>query len=198
MTLLERLRTDTRSQHEQTEHLLYTEPLRTGTLSVQNYYHLLVTHLAYHRALEQAIDQHPDFFQDYVPDARRKTPWLMADLGSVATDLPSLTDVFANWTPIQLLGAAYVGEGSMLGGKTVWHYLQQSPALVSLLPAARFYRGYGPDTGQNWKAFGAFITEKGCGHEDEVVDAAGRAFTLYQELFQQTQPALPIEIASAN
>jgi len=196
MLLLERLRAETRSLHEQTEQLLYTEPLRSGTLSVDNYYHLLLTHLAYHQSLERAIDRYPDLFRDYEPDARRKAAWLLADLNLLAPSLSSLPDVFADWSPIDLLGAAYVGEGSMLGGKTVWHYLQQSPALQPVLETARFYHGYGAETGSNWRAFGAFISEQGTSHEDAVVDAAGRAFVAYQHLFQQTKPGLLQEIES--
>ncbi|CCH51425.1 heme oxygenase-like protein [Fibrisoma limi BUZ 3] len=187
-TLLERLRDETRLQHEQTEQLLYTSELRGGTLSAEQYVHLLLTHLAFHQALEGAISEYPDFFEPYEPQKRRKTPWLLADLTTLGVPLPTTTPVFAGWSPEDLLGAAYVGEGSMLGGKTVWHYLQQNPALQPLLVQARFYRGYGAETGPNWRAFGQFAMERGAGLEDRVVAAAGRAFTTYQQLFRQRQP----------
>lgn len=187
--LLERLKEKTRSLHEQTEQLFYSEALRLGSLSVDQYHHLLLTHWAYHSALERAIDQHGAFFQAYEPDSRRKTDGLLTDLTRLAP-VSSLSppDAFANWSPLALLGAAYVGEGSMLGGKTVWHYLQQSPALLPYLENARFYRGYGAETGLKWRAFGLFITQQGAGHPDDVVEAAGRAFLVYQTLFQQTHP----------
>ncbi|RIV18753.1 heme oxygenase [Fibrisoma montanum] len=187
-TLLERLRDETRPQHEQTEQLLYTDELRGGTLSAKQYVHLLLTHLAFHQALEDAISGQPDFFKAYAPEKRRKTPWLLADLTALGVPVPAAALVFADWSPGELLGAAYVGEGSMLGGKTVWHYLQQSPALQPLLAEARFYRGYGADTGLNWRAFGQFAMQQGTGQEDRVVAAAGRAFTTYQHLFRQGQP----------
>lgn len=189
ITLLERLKEDTRPLHEQTEQLLYSDALRRGTLSVDQYQHLLLTHLAYHKSLEEAIGQHPDFFEAYEPESRRKIDWLLADLTLLSTRPPlSSTDVFADWSPVELLGAAYVGEGSMLGGKTVWHYLQQSPALGPYLEKARFYRGYGAETGPKWRTFGAFITQQGTSQPDDVVKGAGRAFVAYQTLFQQMQP----------
>jgi heme oxygenase len=192
--VLERLRTETRSSHEQTEALLYSDALRGGTLSAHEYGHLLLTHAAYHRALEEAIDGFPDFFAGYEPENRRKTPWLNADLAALdltPLDAPSLFD---GWSPVELLGAAYVGEGSMLGGKTVWHYLQQSPTLVSVLQDARFYRGYGADTGDRWRTFGTFITQQTADQSDQVVDAARRAFAAYQSLFRQTLPLVsPLE-----
>ncbi|MBD2704212.1 biliverdin-producing heme oxygenase [Spirosoma sp. BT702] len=185
-SLPERLKSETRPLHEQTEQLLYSESLRSGTLSASQYQHLLRTHLAYHQALETAIDQHPDFFEQYRPDSRRKTPWLLADIGTTLTDTTLPANEFTNWSPFALLGAAYVGEGSMLGGKTVWHLLQQSSALASLLPTARFYKGYGADTGQQWRDFGAFLTQQGADKPDEVVEGARQAFLTYQNLFRWT------------
>lgn len=185
--LLERLREETRPLHEQTEQLLYTDSLRSGTLSVNEYVHLLLIHSAFHQALERAIDSQATFFQVYKPDTRRKTPWLQADLAQVDQTVPSLPDFFADWSPTELVGAAYVGEGSMLGGKTVWHYLQQSPVLQPLLEQARFYRGYGADTGPNWRAFGAFVANQPVTDQDAVVAGAKRAFLLYGDLFERTQ-----------
>ncbi|MBO0949841.1 biliverdin-producing heme oxygenase [Fibrella forsythiae] len=190
--LLERLREETRSLHEQTEHLLYTESLRGGTLSVDEYVHLLLIHGAFHQALERAIDSQATFFQAYTPDIRRKTPWLLADLAQVNQAIPSLPGLFTNWLPAELVGAAYVGEGSMLGGKTVWHYLQQSPVLQPLLGQARFYRGYGADTGPNWRAFGAFVTNQPTTDSNAIIDGARRAFLLYGDLFERTRRSLII------
>lgn len=184
--LIDRLREETRPLHEQTEQLLYTEALRNGTLSTDQYTHLLLIHDAFHQALEQAIDRHDAFFAPYEPDTRRKTPWLLADLAQVQRVPLAMLDLFANWSPAELLGAAYVGEGSMLGGKTVWHYLQQSPALQPLLDQARFYRGYGAETGGRWRSFLAFVSQQADGAA--VIDGARRAFLLYADLFERTQP----------
>ncbi|RYF49941.1 MAG: heme oxygenase, partial [Cytophagaceae bacterium] len=84
--LLERLRQETRPLHEQTEQLFYTEALRNGTLSASEYSHLLRTHLVFHQALERAIDRNDEFFREYEPAVRRKTPWLLADLTQLKQD----------------------------------------------------------------------------------------------------------------
>lgn len=189
--LLSRLRQETRPLHEETEQLFYTEALRDGTLLPVNYTHLLRTHLVFHQALETAIDRHADFFQGYEPEIRRKTPWLVADLAYLQETLPApVPELFANWSPVALLGATYVGEGSILGGTVIGRLLQQNEAIQPLLTHARFYQGYGPATGSNWKNFGAFLTQKGTPVADDVVDSAGRAFTLYQRVFQQNQPEI--------
>ncbi|GAB3914300.1 biliverdin-producing heme oxygenase [Larkinella knui] len=188
MTLAERLRHETRDLHEQTEALLYTEPLRTGTLTPEQYRHLLQVHWVFHHALEAAIDRNPDFFQSYRPDDRRKTPWLESDLAALGVPLPdSIPDLFAHWSPVELLGAAYVGEGSMLGGKVVMHYLQQSLELQPLLPNARFYRGYGSETVEKWKAFNAILAGQVESDQDNIVEAAHRTFRAYHTIFRQAQ-----------
>ncbi|GAB3943377.1 hypothetical protein GCM10028805_09530 [Spirosoma harenae] len=188
MTLLERLRAETRPQHEQTEALFYTEALQNGTLSADEYSHLLRTHLTFHQALETAIERHPDFFQDYELDSRRKTQWLLDDLAHLNESLPDLQpELFVEWSPMALLGAAYVSEGSMLGGTVIGRLLQKNPAIQPLLSHARFYQGYGQLTGINWKNFGAFATRQGEAHADEVVAAAKQAFTDYQAIFEKNR-----------
>ncbi|SFE11266.1 biliverdin-producing heme oxygenase [Spirosoma endophyticum] len=194
MTLLERLRAETRPQHEQTEQLFYTEALQNGTLSVDEYSHLLRTHLTYHQALEEAIGHYPDFFRDYALETRRKTPWLLADLTHLNVVPPPLrSDLFTGWSPVALLGAAYVGEGSMLGGTVIWKLLQKNEAIRPLLAHAQFYQGYGPSTGSYWRNFGAFLTQQGAQQPDNVVVAARQAFVEYQTVFQQVAIKSPAE-----
>ncbi len=189
MTVAERLRHETRASHEQTEDLLYTEPLRTGALNPEQYRHLLRAHWTFHQALEAAIDQNAAFFQSYDQDDRRKTPWLEADLAELNVSLPDTRpDLFQHWPPVDLLGAAYVGEGSMLGGKAVMHYLQKSPELQPLLANARFYRGYGAEALNKWKAFGAILAAQNEAHHDRIIEAAQRAFLAYHDIFRHTQP----------
>ena len=184
MTLLERLQSETRPQHEQTEQLFYTEALQKGALTTDDYYHLLRTHLTFHQALEAAIDHHPDFFRDYKPETRRKTPWLLNDLTCLNQPLPQPEPgLFADWSPVDLLGAAYVGEGSMLGGTVIWRMLQKNPAIQPLLGQARFYQGYGRETGSQWNQFGTFALLQGENRADDVVNAAQKAFTKYQTVF---------------
>ena len=187
--LLERLRQETRPLHEQTEQLFYTESLRNGTLSASEYYHLLRTHLIFHQSLERAIDRSNEFFREYEPDVRRKTPWLLADLAYVKQNQSErLPDLFTDWSPVSLLGAAYVGEGSMLGGTVIGRMLQQNEAVKPLLAQqGRFYQGYGLALGSNWKKFGAFLSQQATPHADEVVAAADETFIAYQSIFLATR-----------
>jgi heme oxygenase len=193
--LLDRLRQETQRLHQQTEQLFYTEPLRNGTLSPAQYVHLLRTHLAFHQALETAIDNHSDFFREYDPQARIKTPWLAADLAHLKEfPSPCMPALFTNWSAVDLLGAIYVGEGSMLGGTVINRLLQQSTSIQSILPvASRFYQGYGADMGKLWRRGGEFITQHGDSHADAVVAAAKRAFSQYQQAFLSSQASVTQE-----
>lgn len=188
MTLAERLRHETRALHEQTEELLYSDSLRDSVLTPEQYRHLLQVHGLFHQNLEAAIDRNPVFFQAYNPDSRRKTPWLEADLAELNVPLPAaLPDPFAGWSPVELLGAAYVSEGSMLGGKVVFHHLQKSPELKPLLQSARFYRGYGSEALEKWKALGAILAEQPESDHDTIVEAAANTFRAYHAIFRHTQ-----------
>ena len=190
--LLDRLRQETQLLHQQTEQLFYTESLRTGTLSLPQYIHLLRTHRLFHQSLESAIDYQSEYFQEYVPQARLKTPWLLADLAHLNEPLPlsppATRILFKDWLAVELLGAIYVSEGSMLGGTVINRLLQQSASIQSVLPvASRFYQGYGADTGKQWRRCGEFITQHGADHADAVVTAAERAFSQYQQAFVLSQ-----------
>ena len=178
--------------HQQTEQLFYAESLRNGTIALAQYVHLLRTHLAFHQALETAIGLHPDFFQEYDLQTRTKTPWLLADLAQLNEPFqPAISTLFTNWSAIDLLGAVYVGEGSMLGGTVINRLLQQSSSLQTILPiASRFYQGYGTDTGKQWRRCGEFITQRGALHADAVVAAAEQTFGQYQQAFLSSQDSI--------
>lgn len=194
MSLLERLRTETRPQHEQTEQLFYTQSLQAGTLTVDEYRHLLRTHWQFHQSLEIAIDHFPDFFREYDPETRRKMDWLQHDLALLNEPLlQPLPGLFVNWSPVALLGAAYVGEGSMLGGTVIGRLLQKNLLVQPLASQGRFYGGYGTMTGNLWKQFGTFIMQQGAEQPDEVIAAAKQAFISYQTIFGQMR-LVPVDL----
>lgn len=181
MDLLSQLKTKTRTRHEQTEELLYTQQLMAGTLTQDEYIHLLQIHYRFHQALEAAVAKHADALAGYDYPPSRKTPWLVADLQQVGTPIPSSAPaLFANWTATQLLGALYVSEGSMLGGQVIAKALRRNPGLAHVDP--HFFGGYGAQTGPRWKAFCAYLTQQAEGHQDEVIAAADRAFVYFQQL----------------
>ncbi len=185
-TILNRLRTETRSQHEQTETELFADKLMAGTLSRAEYERLLVIHYLFHQALETAVAAHADFFADYDRETRRKTPWLVADLALVGSAIPApIPGLFAGWNSYQLLGAMYVAEGSTLGGRVIAKALSRTPGLTDIAATSQFFGGYGEQTGSLWKTFGLYLMEKANGHDNEIVEAAAVAFGVFGELAKQ-------------
>lgn len=190
MDLLTRLKTNTRPRHRQTETVLYADKLLAGTLARSEYAQLLTIHYRFHQALETAIAGQARFFTDYAYEARRKTPWLMTDLDQAGIDLPApAPGLFMDWTADQLLGAMYVAEGSTLGGRVIACALGQSPGLRGL--TSRFFDGYGEQTGPLWKLFGAWLTQRANSHDEQIVEAANRAFGHFQQLAVQTLTPAP-------
>ncbi|WP_234735457.1 biliverdin-producing heme oxygenase [Tellurirhabdus bombi] len=187
MTLPERLKQETREWHERTESLLYSDELRSGELTKAQYLHLLRVHYVFHQALEEALAWEAVFFRNIDLPGRQKTAWLINDLESQSVPLPKTQpDLFDSWSPLELVGAVYVAEGSMLGGKTVLAYLKKNAEVQPLLANARFYQGYGEQTLENWKTLIAFLICQPKEQHDAIVWGAENAFKLYGDVFRQT------------
>jgi len=188
MPLLDRLKTETRSNHVQTETLLYAEKLMAGTLTRAELRHLLTIHYRFHQALETAVAAQPDFFAGYDHDQRQKTPWLLADMEQFGIDPDqSNPDLFSGWNGYELLGALYVGEGSTLGGQVIAKALRRTPGLGDDATTLRFFGGYGNQTGPLWKDFGTYLLNRADGQEEVIIDAARRAFDLFGKLATEPQ-----------
>lgn len=183
MSLLDRLKTETRSHHQHTESLLYTQQLMAGTLTRSELTHLLTIHYRFHSALETAVAALAGFFAGYNYDLRQKTPWLLADLQQWAIPLPTAhTSLFDGWNGYELLGALYVGEGSMLGGQVIAKALRRTTNLGDAPAALHFFGGYGDQTGLLWKEFGTYLLSQAHGQEETIIDAAQRAFDCFGKL----------------
>lgn len=91
--------------------------------------------------------------------SRRKRPLLDRDLSVLSPCAAATASCSALPTAQTLagrLGIAYVVEGSTLGGKFILARLP--PALAALRgTATAFLEGYGPETGERWRGFGAIV-----------------------------------------
>ncbi|PKK36365.1 hypothetical protein BWI96_10880 [Siphonobacter sp. SORGH_AS_0500] len=179
--ILSQLKEQTRELHEQTEQLFYTDALKGGTLTTDQYKHLLQAHLAFHKALEVALST----IDNYPLEERRKAAWIEADLTAIqASPKTAPSTVFEGWNTSELLGAAYVAEGSMLGGQVIKRWLQAHPELGTYAGESKFYNGYGKNTGERWKSFGTYLVTNAAGHEPAIVEGAKKAFKAYQAIFK--------------
>lgn len=164
------LRDGTLALHRETErHVRILDPDATTA----TYARFLSRMYGFHAALEDAFADHAALIATgFQPEARRKQGLLVADLHVLGVDaldyercrtLPSVA------TLARALGAAYVVEGSTLGGAFVQSRL--SPALKT---TTRFLAGYGARTGEMWKAFGAIVDTQ-LADERSLAEAVGAA-----------------------
>jgi heme oxygenase len=182
MTLLEKLRTETRHAHDSIEQAMDL----LGRLSSIHAYRSVLTrfygfHVAWEEAAGPALDE-PSFF-----DPRRKTGLLVRDLRSLGmTDseiavLPRCTPMMRMANQFEVLGAMYVMEGSTLGGTIIARQAQERLGLLEHTGCA-YFRSYGPEVGRMWRETRARLTEASSPESDVIiVGAAQRMFGLMQD-----------------
>lgn len=126
----------------------------------------------------------------YVGDigVRRKLPLLLTDRISVDG---GRTHAAPFNIPLpgtdQAMGAMYVLEGSILGGKVIQKHLRQ--CLGEELPYL-FFDGYGEHTGRRWKMFLSDLSQYASTplRQDGVVDGAQRMFLAIDQHFTEMAP----------
>ena len=157
--ILDRLKNDTTHNHKALESNVLLSQLMSDHLTVEIYKRIIAKFYTYFLPLEKKITP---FFADnkYVPDfsSRRKASHLQHDLQHYNISLETL-DFCTNLPDInnqsQAFGALYVLEGSTLGGRFISKKINET---IGATPdaGAKFYNGYGSETGAYWKTF--------CGH----------------------------------
>lgn len=149
-----RLRRSTARAHQQLEATISVEAM---CASLELYRDLLGRMWGVYAPLEAAL-MRVDWPRSAAwPSKRRKAPWLRDDLLSLGmTDgeigsLPVSTSLPVVASPADAFGVLYVLEGATLGGQVI---LPRVATLgLSADRGARFYAGYGRETGAYWRAF---------------------------------------------
>lgn len=154
---LRRLKEETADLHLRAETHVH---ILDGGATVEDYRAYLGAMLGFHAPIERALAGDPALAAaGFDAPARHKRAWLAADLRALGDDparwpaCAALPDV---GVPTRAVGAAYVLEGSMLGGRYILAKLP--PALAALRGrATAFLDGYGAETGARWRGFGAVV-----------------------------------------
>jgi heme oxygenase len=189
-TIMQRLRAETRAQHEATEAIPFSAAILGRTLPRSAYAAQLAAYLPVHRALEAAIagGSHPALLRVWSDDMRR-TGLLEADLdelgatGEDARVARPEAEAMAAWIhelssadPVAVLGVLYVLEGSTLGGAILRRHLADAYGLTDA--GLRYYAPYGSHPKPHWVAFGERMNAAICDPDaDRVVAAAAETFT---------------------
>lgn len=165
-TLLERLRAETRAQHEEMEAVFALPGDR------EQHREWCAIFLGFLAPLEERLAATLGQAHPLLAGRLGKAAWLREDLlalgwNRAAVDaLPRCAELPAVGTPEKALGALYVFEGATLGGQIISRHLEN---VVGLKDGAgyRYFFSYGPEVGRRWKEFGALLLQ----HSDPRADA---------------------------
>lgn len=154
-SLRERLRGETRREHEQLEQQL---DLVRPDLTIAQYRETLERFYGFYAGWEPQAAPLLELFQPGFYEPRRKLPLLLSDLRALGSDpvaLPVCTDLPHLAPGASVVGSAYVIEGSTLGGQIISRHLAQTLHLSG--DGTRFFQSYGELTGTRWRAFLALV-----------------------------------------
>ena len=187
MTILTRLKTETRAAHDRIEAAMDLDR-RIG--SREGYRNLLIRFYGFHRAWEEAAaEKAPErsFFE-----RRRKTQLLARDLETLGLEsedimrLPQCRPLMPLPAPEAVLGSMYVVEGSTLGGAIIARELERRHGLTAETGCA-YFRSYGRDISAMWKSFGAVLLEASSPEADDlIVESAQKTFDVMHDWLCET------------
>ena len=194
MDILEKLRAETRGEHDKLEALGVSEKIMDKSLSLGEYKKLIAVQYLVHKALEDELEASgmEALFPALDYEQRKKMPLLEMDVEELdinreqllkqnpAGKLPQLIK------PFGLLGSLYVMEGATLGGMVIMKALKKND---NLAPVSHFhYFGcYGANTGPQWKHFLAVLQEEGAlpDAHGPIVAAAAQTYQYFAANFKK-------------
>lgn len=182
MTLLERLKIETRPAHDRIEKAI---DLERRIATRESYKKLLKRFYGFHHVWEQAaapVVSDRTFFE-----RRRKTHLLVRDLQALGISqdeiisLPQCRPLMPLPSPQAVLGSMYVIEGSTLGGAIISREVERRLGL-DVENGCAYFRSYGRDIGVMWKSFGAVLMAASSPEADDlIVETAQRTFTVMHD-----------------
>ncbi|MGK7392225.1 MAG: biliverdin-producing heme oxygenase [Candidatus Cyclobacteriaceae bacterium M2_1C_046] len=183
--LLEKLRSATADAHKDTEQLLFTD---FRNISKSEYCIFLQSNYLFHVHFEPFILKADFITQDeWKAFNRKKLGNIIQDLKDLNCKLPEvrIENVFSNMDEAELLGAAYVSEGSSLGGQVILKQLKKT-SFFDEEKHGRFLKSNGINTGLAWKDFLKLLEYKN-DNQDQVIKGAINAFNFFQLCIKNVQ-----------
>lgn len=187
--LLERVKAETRHHHDRIEKLNSLPTTREEHVAQLEAFYGFVAPWEQHIAAALPPE-------DPVRQGREKTGWLEADLRHFGHDteslarLPRCVALPPGDSRAEILGVAYVLEGSTLGGQMISRHLEEKLGL-SGGEGYRYFQSYGRNVGPMWQAFRAELLRASSPEADDTIVGAARAtFERLHAWFAQRKPAL--------
>ena len=184
MSLRDQLREETRAEHEALHEHGLLKPLLSADLTFHNYILVLSAFHAFYSHAENISKSQRLTFQWESPvlDWLKKEGELL-ELKNIKPQ--EKKNMFKTGCFSEYVGYLYFKQGSTLGGRLIGKSLESSLGIRGG-ENGFFYHGFGDKTGQNWKAFEAFLQT----HENNInsktaIEAAKACFTTLHDYFNQ-------------
>ena len=186
---ISRLRNQTAPAHEALEKLPISQTIVCADVRLEDY-------IGYLTLMADALhDSETHIFplaEDLIPDLqeRRKLPAILDDLTFHSVPKTHFRPVFIpseKPSAAFALGILYVMEGSVLGGRVILKNLGKNLGLADDESGARYFYGYGAQTGTRWKSFMEWLAGYEAAHDcgEEIIAGANHAFASIHRHFSQ-------------
>ena len=198
--LMARLKTETRSAHDDAESAPFMVSLMNGSLPVAEYGRAIAQLGLVRQRVEQLMENpalqedhmlrsvfrgHHVLSSQFMQDAAHWNPAEQEPLPATQEYLDQL-DAWAKESPLSLLGAVYVLEGSNLGATVIRKRLTELHNLPADQPGLASLNAHGPELMNRWRQFVADMNALPLTAEqqDDVVNAASVTFRAVDAIHQ--------------
>jgi heme oxygenase (biliverdin-IX-beta and delta-forming) len=189
MDILQRLRRETRLEHDAIEQVL---GLTEAALTLQSYRKRIGQFYGFYVALEEALRPYAQTADegDWLDPRLTKTTDLSVDLahlGLSVSELPICRNLPPLTSRAERLGCLYVIEGATLGGRVIALHIEKQLQLTAS-SGGRFFRGYGSATGAMWQALRQVLLDNADGIETEnnIIASASATFVSLRRWCEET------------
>ena len=178
--MLDQLRENTRELHQQLEGENLAAKIMDHSISLEEYKLLLYQNFLAYQRVEKSILEHLSYSDN------NKTQNLSQDLKALEVIIPEVEENILNFECLneaEAVGAAYVIEGSAMGGLMIGREIENCDSLDHL-PKQKFFSG-DRSSMEGWNHFLKFLRSRQF-DKDEIDQAANKAkdtFILFREAF---------------
>jgi heme oxygenase (biliverdin-IX-beta and delta-forming) len=185
--MLTKLKGATEELHREIEKENLASLIISNEISLEEYKLLLLQNYIAYAVTEPCIAKYLDHYEIY------KTPRLLRDLDQlgVISELPAgAKENFHIKNRAEALGAAYVVEGSSLGGMIISKQIKNCPSLAEI-EEHHFFNGDRENV-KSWNSFSKFIKKQEFTPLEEIhaIDKARETFIFFGEIFKSTKLAV--------
>lgn len=180
----------TQPYHDDTENLNFTDKMKDGSLSEEEYKSLILRNFYINRYVEnKATDLlSPSIESRLDYPKRKKTSILKREMEALKINDYSFPVelIKPSYNKNSIMGAIYVLEGSTLGGQYIKKSLSETPYFHNYYKKidVPFFGCYGKDTGRLWKSFKVVLENYANQHEchQEIRQGAKDTFNFFIEV----------------